>query len=111
MGEGMRKEQAMATTLEDLEKRVIALEQELLALRSKLDLPPDPKPWWWDIPMIRKSREQQAAVSAAVAEAYEKMGITASPVGPEKLQEMMLADGVDPNDNSASREIIAMREE
>jgi hypothetical protein len=101
----------MATTLEDLEKRVIAPEQELLALHSKLDLPPDPKPWWWDIPMLRKARESQAAISAAAEEAFAKMGVTGPPVSHEKLMEMMLADGVNPNDNAASRELIATRDE
>lgn len=101
----------MPTTLEELEKRVVALEQELAKLRSETAPPPDPKPWWWDVPMLRKARESQPAISAAVEEAYKKMGITGPPVGPEKLREMMLADGVDPNDNAFSREIIAMRDE
>ena len=36
------------------------------------DLPtPDPKPWWWDIPMLRRSREGQAALSAVIAERIE----------------------------------------
>ncbi|HZT80877.1 MAG TPA: hypothetical protein VFA26_11665 [Gemmataceae bacterium] len=100
----------MATTLEELEKRVIALEQEVAKLRGQAE--PPRKPLAGDYaPMLRKAREQQAAISAAVAEAYAKMGITTAPVGPEKLREMMLADGVDPNDNAFSREIIAMREE
>jgi hypothetical protein len=100
----------MATTLEELEKRVAALEQDVAALRCK-DEPQRPTRLGDNIPMIREARAQQAAISAAVAEAYAKMGITGPPVGPEKLKEMMLACGVDPNDNSASREIIAMREE
>jgi hypothetical protein len=100
----------MATTLEELEKRVMALEQEVAVLRGKAE--PPSKPLAGDhIPMLREARAQQAAISAAVAEAYAKMGITQKPVGPEKLREMMLADGVDPNDSAASREIIAMREE
>jgi hypothetical protein len=101
----------MATTLEELEKRVIALEQEVAALRGQAEPVPDPKPWWWDVPMLREARAQQAAISAAAAEAFAKMGITGPPVGHEKLREMMLAGGVDPNDNAFSREIIAMREE
>jgi hypothetical protein len=111
MEEGMRKEKAMPTTLEDLEKRVVALEQELAKLRGEAEPPPDPKPWWWDVPMLRKSREEQAALSAVVAEAFAKMGISGPPVGHDKLMEMMLASGVDPNDNAFTREILAMREE
>ncbi len=101
----------MATTLEELEKRVTALEQEMAKVRGEAAPPPDPKPWWWDIPMLRKSREQQAELSAAVAKAFAEMGITGPPVGHDKLMEMMLASGVDPNDNAFSREILAMREE
>ena len=101
----------MATTLEELEKRVIALEQEVAKLRGDAPTPPDPKPWWWDIPMLRKSREQQAELSAIAAKVFAEMGITGPPVGHDKLMEMMLACGVDPNDNAASREVIAMREE
>jgi hypothetical protein len=110
MGEGERKERTMATTLEELEKRVEALEREVAALRGKAE-PPKVTRFGDNIPMIREARAQQAAISAAVAEAYAKMGITAAPVPPEKLEEMMLADGVDPNDNAFSREIIAMRDE
>jgi hypothetical protein len=100
----------MATTLEELEKRVAALEQEVSALRGKPG-PPRTRRFGDNIPLIREARAQQAAISAAVAEAFAKMGITGTPVGPERLREMMLADGVNPNDNPASREIIAMREE
>src|SRR5262245_30459912 len=97
-------------TLEELERRVAALEQEVAALRGKAE-PPKPARFGDNIPLIREARAQQAAISAAVAEAFAKMGITGPPVGHEKLMEMLLADGVDPNDNAASREIIAMREE
>jgi hypothetical protein len=100
----------MATTLEELEKRVMALEQEVAVLRGKAG-PPERARFGDNIPMIREARAQQPAISAAVAEAYAKMGITGPPVGPEKLREMMLASGVDPNDNAFTREILAMREE
>jgi len=100
----------MATTLEELEKRVAALEQEVAALRGKAE-PPRPARFGDNIPLIREARAQQAAISAAVAEAYAKMGITGPPVGPEKLKEMMLASKIDPNDNAFTREILAMREE
>lgn len=100
----------MATTLEELEKRVVALEQEMAKLRGDA-APPDPKPWWWDVPMLRRSWEQQAELSAIAAKVFAEMGVTEPPVSHEKLMEMMLAGGIDPNDNAASRELIAMREE
>ncbi len=101
----------MATTLGELEQRVSALEQELAKLRGGAAPVPDPKPWWWDIPMLRRAREQQAELSAIAAKVFAEMGVTGPPVSHEKLMEMMLADGVDPTDNAASRELIAMRDE
>jgi hypothetical protein len=100
----------MATTLEELEKRVEALEREVTALRGNAE-PPKTARFGDNIPLIREARAQQAAISAAAAEAFAKMGITGPPVGHEKLMEMMLACGVDPNDSAASRELIAMRDE
>lgn len=40
-----------------------------------------------------------------------EMGVSGEPVGAEKLQEMMIAEGVNPEDNQFSRGIIEMREE
>src|SRR5581483_1737150 len=87
MGEGARKERAMATTLEELEKRVVALEHEVAALREKKE-PARPARFGDNIPLFREARAQQAAISAAVAKAWAEMGITAEPVGPERLLEM-----------------------
>jgi hypothetical protein len=59
----------------------------------------------------REASLHQAEISAAAAAAFAEMGISGAPVGPEKLREMMLADGVNPEDNQFSRGIIEMREE
>ena len=59
----------------------------------------------------REAGLHQAEISAAAAAAFAEMGISGAPVGPEKLREMMLADGVNPEDNQFSRGIIEMREE
>ena len=58
----------------------------------------------------RETSLHQAEISA-VAAAFAEMGISGATVGPEKLREMMLADGVNPEDNQFSRGIIEMREE
>jgi hypothetical protein len=96
----------MATTLEALEQRVQALENRLAAMA-----PPATSTNGLDIPIFREADRQQAAVTKAAETAFKKMGIDVQPVGAEKLQEMMIAAGIRPEENIASREIIAMREE
>jgi len=46
-----------------------------------------------------------------VAKAFAEMGIQGEPVGAEKVQEMIAACGVKPENNVFSRGIIEMREE
>jgi hypothetical protein len=50
-------------------------------------------------------------LQALVAKAFEEMGIHGKPIGAEKVQEMIAACGVKPEDSIFSREIIEMREE
>lgn len=102
----------MTTTLEELEKRVARVEQELARLRQLLEKPPaDETPAERGARLLREAKVSQAAISAAVAKAFEEMGITGEPIGAEKVQEMMLACGIKPEDNEFSRGIIEMREE
>ncbi len=61
--------------------------------------------------LLRESKLHQAEISAAAAAALAEMGISGEPVGAQKLREMMLADGINPEDNEFSRGIIEMREE
>jgi hypothetical protein len=102
----------MPSTLEELEKRVEALEREVTTLRAQAaSRPAEETAAERGARMLREARANQAALSAAVARAFAEMGITGEPVGHEKLQEMMLACDVNPEDNASSREIIAMRKE
>lgn len=103
----------MATTLEDLDKRLTALEQEMARLRPRDNQPGNEtencSATVSDI--LKKYMVDQALISAALAKAFREMGIQGQPVGAEKLQEMVAACGFKPEDNEFSREIIAMREE
>jgi hypothetical protein len=102
----------MALTLEDLEKRLAALEQEVASLRKRVEGPPaDETPLERGARLWREAKASQPAIDAAVAKAFAEMGITGEPVGHEKLMQMMLEAGVNPEDNAFSREIIAMRDE
>ena len=102
----------MAATLLELEKRVAQLEQGVAYLRQLVEKPPLVEtPAERGARMLREARANQAAISAAFAKAFEEMGITGEPIGAEKVQEMSLACGLDPEDNAFSRGIIEMREE
>jgi hypothetical protein len=102
----------MPLTLEDLEKRLAALEQEVAYLRQRLEGPPaDETALQRGHRLWREAKASQAAISAITEKVFAEMGITGEPVSHEELRKMMLEAGVDPNDNAFSREIIAMREE
>ncbi len=59
----------------------------------------------------RNAALNQERIAAGWAAAMREMGISGEPVGAEKRREMMIAEGVDPEDNQFSRGIIEMREE
>jgi hypothetical protein len=46
-----------------------------------------------------------------MAQVFAEMGLHVRPIGAEKLQEMLAACGVKPEENACSQGIIAMREE
>jgi hypothetical protein len=50
-------------------------------------------------------------LSSLIAKAFEEMGIQGQPIGAEKVQEMIAACGVKPEDNVFSKGIVEMREE
>jgi hypothetical protein len=102
-----------------LEERVAALEQEVARLKAGLhpgaparqsgQPAPDEEPLGDQL--LREARGGQAELAAGWTTFMEELGIQGQPIGARKLREMLIADGIDPNDNSFSREIIAMREE
>jgi len=102
----------MATTLEELERRITRMEQELARLQQLVE-----KPLQTEIPaergtqLLREAQRNQATISAAIAQAFAEMGLTGEPIGAEKVQEMMRACGIQPDANEFSQGIIAMREE
>jgi cell division septum initiation protein DivIVA len=111
-GEGVEGGTIMAVTVEALEKRLVALEQEVTGLRRQVeDLATQAASAQRGADLLREARRGQAEVAAGWAKALEQMGISGEPVGHEKLMQMMLECGINPEDNEFSREIIAMREE
>ena len=101
----------MATTLEELEKRVMYIEAELARLCQLLEKLHAETPAERGTRLLREAQASQVVINAAVAKAFEKMGITEEPVSAEKLRAMMAECGVKAEDNAFSRTIIAMREE
>jgi anti-sigma factor RsiW len=106
-----RRYVGMAATVKELEKRLAQLEHEVARLRELVEPPVDETPAQRGARLLRQAKASQPAISAAIAKAFEEMGITGEPIGAEKVQEMMLAEGIRPEDNEFSRGIIEMREE
>jgi len=95
-------------TYEALKTKILWIEQELAEVRRGLEqLAAGPEQrrvggvQWVD----------KASWKAWFDEWFQQLGITVQPIGAEKLQELMLEEGVRPEDNLLSRGIIAMREE
>ena len=63
------------------------------------------------VQLLHEAQRNQAAISTAIAKAFAEMGITGEPIGAELVQEMIRACGMQPDDNTFSQGIIAMREE
>jgi hypothetical protein len=61
--------------------------------------------------MLRQAALNHDRIAASWDAAMEKMGIRGEPIGAEKLQEMLIAEGINPESNEFSRTLIEMREE
>jgi hypothetical protein len=90
----------------------LPLEREVSALRELLT------PHWSDeTPAERGARIRRDSVRGAeelarlAEKVFKEMGIEGKPIGAERVQQIMLAEGVKPENNEFSRGIIEMREE
>jgi hypothetical protein len=101
----------MAATVKELEKRLAEVEQEVARLRELVERPLDETPAERGARMLRDVRANQAAVSAGWVSAMKQMGIQGEPIGAVKVQEMILAYGINSEDNEFSRALVEMREE
>jgi hypothetical protein len=102
----------MATTLEEIDKRLTAVERQLAFLTASLATPKGREavaaP---EGASASQSGAGKAPLRAAAARAFAAMGITGEPVLPAKLREMMAACGIKPEENLFSRGIEEMRDE
>ena len=61
--------------------------------------------------LIREAAESHTVLLARSKRFLESLGIRGEPIGAKALRERLIAEGVNPNSNGFSREILAMREE
>jgi hypothetical protein len=61
--------------------------------------------------LIREALESHAEVAARWKRLRESLGIEGQAIGAKNLRQLLLAGGINPDDNTFSRDIIAMREE
>ncbi|HIQ06535.1 MAG TPA: hypothetical protein EYH31_12790 [Anaerolineae bacterium] len=95
-------------TYETLKTKILWIEQELAEVRQGLEqLAAKPEQRWWG----SAQWVDKGSWKAWFDEWFQQLGITAQPIGAEKLQKLMLQEGVRPEDKLLSRGIIAMREE
>ena len=61
--------------------------------------------------LIREALESHVEVVSHWKKLRESLGIEGQAIGAKKLRQSLLAGGINPDDNTFSRDIIAMREE
>ncbi|HMF17539.1 MAG TPA: hypothetical protein VKE98_10050 [Gemmataceae bacterium] len=61
--------------------------------------------------LIREARESHDEVVARWKKLRESLGIEGQAIGAKKLRQLLFASGINPDDNTFSSDIIAMREE
>ena len=102
----------MAVTLNELAQRLGLLETEVRVLQDQVrqarggDAPLEMANRW-----LRESRVSKSFSSPALEGMFQRIAASVKPIGAEKLQEMMIADGINPEECIFSREILAMRDE
>ena len=104
----------MTTTIEKLLVKTERIEQELAEVKQALkklrptkSLTPEERA----AARLERVRSKNEKLTPLIDKVFGKVGITGEPIGAKKVQEMLAAEGVKPEENSFSRGIIKMREE
>lgn len=93
--------------IEQLEQELVSVRQEVETLRSTTPMEPEERA----AKRLARVRAKNEKLIPLIDKTFEAMGITGEPIGAEKVQEMLAAEGIDTEDNACSRGIIEMREE
>ena len=102
----------MGTTAEQLERRVVKLEQEVARLAQRLQHSPVPAVSTNEPSLLVRAAREKPALQALAAKVFAEMGIaTTAPVSPEELRRRMQAEGIRPEENLFSRGVQEMRKE
>ncbi|HQU47270.1 MAG TPA: hypothetical protein PK867_30990 [Pirellulales bacterium] len=99
----------MAITLQVLEQRLIVLEREIADLKSELARSRNSTSR--GARLVQEAQAQRGTVVAACRAVRERLGIRGQPIGAKPLRQRLIANVMNPGDNTFSRELIAMREE
>ena len=93
------------TKLEGLENNVAEIKTQIQELKEKGGEPEQ-------FSILEQALRDKPLIQKKFDELFKKWGIDdMEPIGAKKLRELMIKDGIKPEDNEASRGIIAMREE
>lgn len=99
-------------TYETLKAKITRIEQEVVEVRQELEqLAATAESWSRERRLGSVQWVDKAGWGAWFDEWFQQIGITAQPIGAKKLQELMLQEGIRPEDNLLSQGVIAMREE
>ncbi len=103
----------MVATIEMLKEKIAHIRQELDEVSTALDEIAAAQPAAKPNPLAGLKFTDTKALLPVVDEAFAKMGIdvTQPAPTPEEVQQLMLREGVKPEDNIFSRAIIEAREE
>ncbi|MGH9751410.1 MAG: hypothetical protein ACREA2_01380 [Blastocatellia bacterium] len=104
----------MSVNVVELEAKLMRLEAEIAeALRQVREIKParELTPEERRAARIERVKAENERLRPMIDKAFKALGATLEPIGAEKVQEMVAACGVNPEDNLFSRGIIEMREE
>jgi hypothetical protein len=102
----------MSTTVQELDVRLTLLEQKVAMLQHLTPRSAEGESAAMrGARLLHRASANQAAIAAVWSGALAELAITGKPVGAEKVQEMMAACGIRPEENEFSRGIIELREE
>jgi hypothetical protein len=100
-------------TLEALKAKITRVEKEITEVRQGLEelLASTAGPTRQETPPNQIQAVNKDRWLQLVDEWFQQLGVAAPSIGAEKLQALMLQEGLKPEDNLLSQGIIAMREE